>query len=195
MNPSPLHIRTIRDVKEDSVRVYYRVYIHGNFISEVDSLSIADLCKLFAHVYGMPISADTRKGDEEQPEVLTADHLIEKETVVFDAVDYPSFVLEDMTNQLMSRAIVLKIIEAAKVAGVPLNALKGAVRIANDPNAPGVQRLYAVQRNINPQYAQFVGYTAFTPGSNGAEFILGDIELHEGHFGRGGIEAGNADSV
>lgn len=182
MNPTPLHIRLV----EKEAGTQYQIFVHGLLIKEVDNLNIADMSRLFADVYGMPVSMDKVGPEVERVTALTSDHLPDDKVVVFDAIDYPSNVHITHARQSIARAITLRIIECAKRVNLSRNNLEAAVRIIDNPQMPGLQRVYAVQRMIDPEYAQFLAILHWVPGEPTFEFELTDIEVRKGEFGKGG---------
>jgi hypothetical protein len=181
MNPAPLHLR---QVGPDEAAAY-QVYINNKFLRETDDLTIIDMLRLYADVYGVPATMDVVDEGTERPTVISSDHLDEEKTKLFDAIDYPSEILESMGRQLISRSLTVKLIEAAKLLDLPRNALEGAVRTVDDPNAPGSVRVYGVQQMFpTARYAQFLAIMHWVPQSIAFEIMFSPIEIKSGEFGK-----------
>lgn len=181
LHPAPLHLRFVG--KDEDHIENTLVYVHQNFLTEVADFNFGDFARLVSDIYGMPITMDLVE-EEPQPRItaLSSEHI--PKAILFDAVNYPATVYAQHAHQSFARAVYTRILEAAQKLDMTPDMLEKSVQIADNPEAPGVQRIFAVQRRVNPAYAYFVATVQWKPKESGFVLDLSEIVVKEGEFGR-----------
>ncbi len=184
LSPSLLHLRFIGADENEPGLV--QVYLDGQLQLEKADIDIGDMARLVSAAYGVSITMDRIDvAPEQQLTVITADHLVDP--VLFDTVSYPSDVHLMHATQSFRRALNGQILDAAKKLGIPIESIPGAIMFADHPQSPGNHRVYAVQRRVNPAYAQFLTSLFFVPGEKGFQMEFSEIDVQQGEFGKGDI--------
>lgn len=188
MKPDPVHIRRVHGVENGQEVTLEQLFVAGELAYETrEGLLPETVARKVADTYGVHISMDVLGRDEPEadlaalPTVVTEDHL-DANAVSFNPVGLPSERQVAHAHAAFAQAVAYKLREAAALLHLPLENLSDAVGVLDSPKSPGLHRLYAVQRRINPAHARFLAEVTFIPGTANFSFYLGDVEVIDGLF-------------